>query len=143
MKIRGSDVGRKGFSCGVFGYYGRNPPREGIMAIDPRQKELWLYELKLNGFIILRSFLPLDLIEGMSEQFRPLLDGEIERLRAGDTSALRGPNRMSFDIARYVDLLKGPLDDDRFRRNPVVEELVGAVLGRWRRGVTKAECPLK
>jgi len=50
---------------------------------------------------------------------------------------------MSFDIAVYVDALKGPLDDDRFRRNPIIEEMVEAVLGRWRYGVTKAECPFK
>jgi len=50
---------------------------------------------------------------------------------------------MIFDIRPYVDHLKGPLDDDRFRRNPVIEELASEVLGRWRYGVTKVECPLK
>jgi hypothetical protein len=111
------------------------------VAIDPAQKSLWRYELHLNGFIILRNFLPVDLVEAMREQFQPLYNGELARLRAGDASMLRGRNRLSFDIGAYVDLLKGPLDDDRFRRNPVIEELAGEVLGRWRYGVTKAECP--
>lgn len=113
------------------------------MPIDPEQKRLWLYELGLNGFVIFRNLLPLDLVQAMQEQFQPLCRGEIARLEGGDTTALRGRNRLSFDIAPYVDRLKGPLDDDRYRRNPVIEELVTAVLGRWRYGVTKAECPLK
>jgi hypothetical protein len=112
------------------------------MPIDARQKALWLYELRLNGFIVLRQFLPVDLVLAMREQFEPLLQGELTRLRAGDGSTQRGANRISFDIAPYVDRLKGPLDDDRYRRNPVVEELATAVLGRWRYGVTKAEVAL-
>jgi len=113
------------------------------VSIDPEQKAQWLYELRLNGFILFRNFLPLALIESMREQFNPLLEGELIRIRSGDGSALRGDNRLSFDIAAYVQHLKGPLDDDRFRRNPLIEELVTAVLGRWRYGVTKAECPLR
>ena len=113
------------------------------MSIDPRQRDLWLYELGLNGFVIFRNFLPIDLLEGMKEQLRPMLDSETARQDAGDRTGLRGMKRMSFDIQWYIDKLKGPLDDDRFRRNSVVEELVDAVLGTWRYGVTKVECPLK
>ena len=113
------------------------------MPIDPQQKALWLYELSLNGFVIFRDFLPVDLIEEMHEQFQPLLRGELAQLQKGDTRTLRGRNRMSFDILRYIGHLKGPLDDDRFRRNPNVEEIAGAVLGKWRYGNTKAECPMK
>ncbi len=113
------------------------------MAIDPRQKALWLYELQLNGFIILRNFLPNDFVDAMRRQFEPLFRGELSRMQAGDRSALRGGRRMSFDSARYIDLLKGPLDDDRYRRNPDIEALVSAAMGEWRYGVTKAECPLK
>ena len=98
------------------------------MAIDPRQKALWLYELQLNGFIILRNFLPNDFVDAMRRQFEPLFRGELSRMHAGDRSTLRGGWRMSFDIARYIDLLKGPLDDDRYRRNPDIEALVLAVL---------------
>jgi ectoine hydroxylase-related dioxygenase (phytanoyl-CoA dioxygenase family) len=112
------------------------------MLIDPRQKALWLYELRLNGFIILKNFLPADLVAAMREQFEPLLLGEIARVEAGDASMLRGSRRLSFDLAPYVDRLKGPLDDDRYRRNPIVEELATAFLGRWRHGVTKAEVAL-
>ena len=113
------------------------------MSIDPEDKRLLLYELTLNGFVILRQFLPRQLVRDMHDQFLPLYQGELARLRAGDTSSLRGRNRMSFDISLYADKLRGPLDDDRFRRNPVIEELVTAVLGRWRYGVTKAECPFQ
>lgn len=113
------------------------------MPIDPRQKELWLYELRLNGFIILRNFLPLDFVLDLKKQFEPILTGEVKRVRSGDGAMLRGNERLSFDIASYVDRIRGPLDDDRFRRNPIVEELVGDVLGRWRYGVTKAECAMQ
>jgi ectoine hydroxylase-related dioxygenase (phytanoyl-CoA dioxygenase family) len=112
------------------------------MSIEPRQKALWLYELQLNGFIVLRNFVPVDLVRSMREQFEPLLQGELSRLSAGDGSTLRGTNRLSFDLAPYVDRLKGPLDDDWYRRNPVIEELATAVLGRWRYGVSKAEVAL-
>jgi hypothetical protein len=113
------------------------------LSIPGEQKERWLYELDLNGFILLRSFLPQDLVESMFEQIQPIVRGEMARVTAGDTTSLRGRNRMSFDIRTYVEKLKGPLDDDRFRRNPVIEELVTVVLGRWRYGVTKVECPYK
>lgn len=113
------------------------------MSIPPDRKALWLYELHLNGYVLFPGFLPVDLIEAMHEQFQPIYRGELARVEAGDTSSLRGRNRMSFDIKVYVEKLKGPLDDDRFRRNPIIEELVDAVLGRWRYGVTKAECPFK
>jgi hypothetical protein len=111
--------------------------------MDQGQKALWLYELNLNGYVIFPNFLPIDLIDAMHEQFKPIYLGELTRLDAGDTSSLRGRNRMSFDIRLYIEKLRGPLDDDRFRRNPIVEELVDAVLGKWRYGVTKAECPFK
>ena len=78
----------------------------------------------------------------MREQILPLVDGERSRLQAGDTTTLRGPNRMSFDIKWNVDKLGGSLDDNQFRRKGVIEELVTAVLGKWRYGVTKTECPL-
>jgi hypothetical protein len=113
------------------------------MPIDPEQKALWLYELSLNGFLLLPRFLPADLIQAMHEQFRPIYEAEVERARRGDVTNLRGRNRLSVDLAPYIRHLGGPLDDDRFRRNPIVEELAGAVLGRWRHGVTKAECPFE
>ena len=73
------------------------------VTIPIAQKNVWLYELRLNGFILFRNFLPLDLIEAMREQFHPLYSGEMARVTAGDTSSLRGRNRMSFDIAYYVE----------------------------------------
>ena len=59
------------------------------MPIDPRQKALWLYELRLNGFVMLRNFLPLDLIESMRVQIDPLLLGETARLRAAGYRSVR------------------------------------------------------
>ncbi len=113
------------------------------MPIGNEQKDLWLYELGLNGFILFRNLLPLDLVQDMFDQIQPLYLGELARVKAGDSTSLRGRNRMSFDIKGYVDRLKGPLDDQRFRRNPIIEELVGTTLGPWRYGVTKAECPFE
>ena len=98
------------------------------MPIDPRQKALWLYELRLNGFVILRNFLPVDLVASMRTQFEPILLGETMRVREGDAAMLRGNERLSFDLVPYIDRLKGPLDHDLYRRNPVIEELVTEVL---------------
>lgn len=103
----------------------------------------WLAELELNGFVILRGFLPVDLVRGMRRQLAPILEGELARTEKGDTLALRGPRRLSFDVGRYAELLGGPLADDRFRRHPVIEELAAAVLGpreSWGRGWTRCEC---
>ena len=97
--------------------------------------------MKLNGYVILRGFLPLDLIESLHAQVSPLLEGSIRRLK-GDSSELRGPRRICIDLPPFIKHLGGPLEDPRFRRHPIVEELADAVLGRWRYGVTKAECPL-
>ncbi len=112
------------------------------MAIDPELKNRWLYELSLSGFIILRNFLPLDLIEALHELVEPILVGEIRRLEDGDPSGTRGAKRICLDLPPYIKFLKGPLDDERFRRNPIIGELADAFLGNWRYGSTKAECPL-
>ncbi len=127
----------------TVGYHSVERDRQATMTIPSEQKEIWLYELRLNGFILFRNFLPANLVQAMWEQFQPIYAGELARVTGGDTSSLRGRNRMSFDIAYYTGKLKGPLDDDRFRRNPIIEELASAVLGSWRYGVTKAECPFK
>lgn len=54
------------------------------MTLDPRQKDLWLREFRLNGFVILRRFLPVDLVTAMHEQIQPILSGEFERARKGE-----------------------------------------------------------
>ncbi len=110
--------------------------------IDEEQKRRWLYELDLNGFIILRNFLPLDFIDQLYEEVHPILLGEIHRLTQGDQSATRGLNRVGLDLLPYANALEGPLEDDRLRRNPVIDELVGAVMPNWRYSSIKAECPL-
>lgn len=110
--------------------------------MEPELKELIVYEIRLNGFVVLRNFLPLDLIEALREEVRPILEGAIRRLEKGEQSELRGPNRICLDLPPFIKHLGGPLEDERFRRNPVINELADAILGRWRYGVTKAECPL-
>ncbi len=49
------------------------------MAIDPRRKETWLREFRLNGFVVLRNFVPPELVAEMHEQIPPLVRGEYER----------------------------------------------------------------
>jgi hypothetical protein len=49
------------------------------VAIDPEQKALWLRELELNGFIILRNFLPAELVTAMHDQLLPILRGELSK----------------------------------------------------------------
>jgi len=111
--------------------------------MTPETKASLLYELELNGFVVLRSFLPVDLIDALYEEVRPILEGAIRRLAKGDQSELRGANRICLDLPPFLKALGGgPLEDARFRRNPLVEEIADAVLGKWRYGVTKAECPL-
>jgi len=111
--------------------------------IDPALKERLRYELHLNGFVVFRSFIPIDLVEAMREQIEPIILGEFAKYEEGSSQIVRGPARLAIDLAPYIKVLGGPLDDDRFRRNPVIEELVTDILGAWRYGVTKAECPFK
>src|SRR5437773_6465035 len=111
--------------------------------MTPDQKADLLYELELNGFVVLRNFLPLDLIDALYEEVTPILAGAVRRLAKGEQSELRGANRICLDLPPYIKVLSGgPLEDPRFRRNPLIEELADSVLGKWRYGVTKAECPL-
>jgi hypothetical protein len=113
------------------------------MTIEPGEKARLLYELSLNGYVLLPAFLPPELIAAMWAQLEPIYHAEIGRAARGESMSLRGKNRLSVDLRDYLRHLRGPLDDDRFRRHPFVEEIATAVLGRWRYGVTKAECPLR
>ncbi len=116
------------------------------MALDPRQKDLWLREFRLNGFVVLRNFLPIELVRDMHDQLLPLVRGEYERALKGEAQTLRGPGRLSVDVGRFADLLGGPLADERYRHNPIVLELVESILGppsTWGRGWTRVECVFK
>lgn len=113
------------------------------MAIDPAQKDLWLREFRLNGFVILRGFLPASYVEALWEQVLPLIRGEREKGDRGDSPNKRGANRYSFDVGVYADLLGGPLADPRYRAHPDVEDLVQEILGpraSWGRGWSRVEC---
>ena len=116
------------------------------MAIDPQTKDLWLREFRLNGFVILRGFLPVPFVEALWEQMLPILRGEKERGDRGDTPNTRGPHRYSFDVGAYAQLLGGALADERYLAHPDIEELVEAVLGprtTWGRGWSRVECAFK
>ncbi len=110
------------------------------MAIDPKQKELWLREFRLNGFAILPDLLPRDLVISMYDDLHPFLLAEHMKSQRGESNALRGPARMAFDVSHYADLMKGALADPRYRQHPVIEELVDAILGKWKHGWTQVEC---
>ncbi len=113
------------------------------MAIPKQQLDDWLFELKLNGFIVFRSFLPADLIDAMNEQFKEFLALEIEMDQRGRPLSGRGEKRFAVNIGAMADKMGGPLNDPRARRNPLIEELVTSVLGKWRYSKLIVECPCK
>jgi len=112
-------------------------------VIDPVQKERWLREFHLNGFVVLRDFLPADLVRAMHAQLLPLVRGEYTRIEREGLQRLRAPGRLSLDVSRYAELLGGPLSDPLYRHNPVIEELAVDILGpaeSWGRGWSQVEC---
>lgn len=111
------------------------------MAIDPKQKRLWIREFELNGFVVLRGFLPLDLVEGMHEQLAPLLKTKYQNAVADGWGEGRSVCRLALHLEQYAELPIGPLSDPRFSKNPVIEELIDALLGegQWKRGWTNVE----
>lgn len=115
------------------------------MAIGPRQKELWLREFHLNGFLVLRNFLPVDLVSEMFDELEPLLESEHAKAEADGYSKGRSKGRLSLHVAPYADMLEGALTDPRYRSNPVIEELVDAILGAgcWKPGWTVVEAVWK
>jgi len=117
--------------------------RQDVTEITEQQVASWLFEFKLNGVIILRDFLPVDLIDAMNEQFQSFLSLEIEMERKGTPLSGRGDNRYAVNIGGRVGQLGGPLNDPRARRNPVIEMLVGRILGNWRYSnlIVETPCP--
>ncbi len=112
-------------------------------APTPEQRQGWLRELRVNGFVILRGFVDVAWVVALREQLVPILNGEFERYRKGEAQTQRATNRLALDLSRYAKLLDGPLGDPRYRQHPVIEELVGEVFGgadRWRRGWSQVEC---
>ena len=111
------------------------------MPIDPVQKRLWLREFQLNGFIVLRKFLPVELVQRMHEELTPLLTAEHEKAAEDGYTKGRSRGRLSLHIGPYADLMRGALADELYRKNPVIEELVDAVLGEggWKHGWTVVE----
>ena len=104
------------------------------MAIDPAQKGLWLQEFHMNGFVVLRDFLPRDLVTAMYDELSPLLEAEYGKEAESNWTRGRAPFRLALDVGPYADLMRGALADDGYRNNPAIEELVGTILGEWRKG---------
>jgi len=116
------------------------------MPIDPVTKDRWLREFRLNGFVILRGFLPATYVEALWEQILPILRGEKEKGDRGEAPNKRGANRYSFDVGSYAKLLGGPLSDPLYLAHPDILELVEGILGppeTWGRGWSRIECAFK
>jgi hypothetical protein len=68
------------------------------MTIEPGEKARLLYELSLNGYVLLPAFLPPELIAAMWAQLEPIYHAEIGRAARGESMSLRGKNRLSVDL---------------------------------------------
>ena len=115
------------------------------MPIDADQKDRWLREFHLNGFIVLRNFLPVDFVEALREELAPLLEAEHTKASRDEFSKGRARGRLALHLGQYANLLKSSLADVRYQSNPVIEELVDATLGEgcWKRGWTLVEAVWK
>jgi phytanoyl-CoA dioxygenase PhyH len=113
------------------------------VALDPARKEAWLQEFHMNGFVVLKNFLPVELVAQMHEDLKPLLEAEYRKESENGWRRGRLPYRLALDVAHFASLMRGPLADDRFQRNAQIEALVDAILGDWRRGWTQVEVPWK
>ncbi|ANM28923.1 hypothetical protein ABI59_03835 [Acidobacteria bacterium Mor1] len=109
------------------------------MSLDLDQKQRWLREFELNGFVVLRGIVPRTWVRNTYEQLMPVIREMIDS-RVEDAEH---PDRLSLDLDERPDLSEGPLGDDRyFRRCEVVEELVEQVFGGeyWRNVRSNLEC---
>jgi hypothetical protein len=111
------------------------------MPIAPDQLERWLFEYKLNGIVHFPGLIPPDLADAMNTQFQAFLSMEIELDRRGQALTGRGTNRYALPLGGVLDHSGGPMNDPRARHPEMVEELVGAILGRWRFSKLIVECP--
>jgi hypothetical protein len=112
-----------------------------MTMVDESRKRAWIREFELNGFVVLRDFLPRDLVQGMHEQLMPLLEVEHKKAVEDGWGRGRSPGRLALHLEQYCRLPIGPLSDERYSANPVIEELVDELLGAgdWKRGWTTVE----
>ncbi|MGH9870647.1 MAG: phytanoyl-CoA dioxygenase family protein [Candidatus Polarisedimenticolia bacterium] len=111
------------------------------MPILQEQRDLWLFEFKLHGIIHLPGLLPEDLADAMDRQFQEFLSMEVELDERGQAMTGRGERRYALPLGGVLDTAGGPMNDPRARHPDVVEELVTAILGRWRFSKLIVECP--
>jgi len=115
------------------------------MQTPTEQQRLWLREFELNGFVVLRGFLPADLVSAMHTELLPLLVAERAKADVDGFARGRGAGRLALHIGPYADLMRGALADDAYRRNPVIESLLDGIFdpGGWQRGWTVVEAAWK
>lgn len=114
-----------------------------LAAVSEERIASWLFAFKLNGFIMFRNLLPVDRIDAMNEQFKGFLSLEVEVAERGQPLSGRGENRFAVNVGGLVEKMDGPLNDPRARHNPLVELMVGKILGTWRYSKLIVETPLK
>jgi ectoine hydroxylase-related dioxygenase (phytanoyl-CoA dioxygenase family) len=78
-------------------------------------------EFKINGFIVIEDFIPIDLLDRITEAWLPIRDREIER--QGDNPN-RGANRYAIDIP-----LERPFVDPEIFDHPALVKLFKSFLG--------------
>ncbi|MDH3627748.1 MAG: phytanoyl-CoA dioxygenase family protein [Acidobacteriota bacterium] len=115
------------------------------MPIDAKQKDIWLREFHLNGFVVLRNFLPVEFVQQLRDELAPLLETEYAKANKDEFASGRATGRLALHLDQYASLLRGALADDRYQRNAIIEELVDATLGegQWDRGWTLVEAAWK
>ena len=111
------------------------------MPIPTEQLAQWLFEFKLHGIIHLPGLLPEDLVQAMDQHFQSFLSMEVELDQRGQAQTGRGTHRYAIPLRGILDRTGGPMNDPRARHPEVVEDLVTAILGRWRFSNLIVECP--
>ena len=96
------------------------------MVIEARQKELWLREFQLNGFIVLRNFLPVELVSRMCDELQPLLEAWMEgKSRTEVVDALNAAGVPAGPVYSAADIFA----DDHFRRRGMLVEVEDPEVG--------------
>jgi hypothetical protein len=96
-------------------------------------------EFELNGVIVLRGFLPAELIRAMHAELTPLYEAARRRIDAGEVKGVRNEGRYRLTLDPLLAKAYGALFDDRVRRNPTIEELARRILGPFGVGKTVVE----
>ena len=110
------------------------------MEMGGEQIDKWLFEFKLNGFVLFRNLFPASLIDQMNDQFAQLYQLERRAVEGDEDAGRRGPGRYVMNLGALAERFGGPLNDPRVRNHPIIEELAGRILGKWKHGRRLIEC---